>query len=115
MQADQRYSCALAASHHIAGTDVQALPIYPVNLSTALKGRMRSHEKLLEHSGFTRFADAFADWTRQHDNEHHHLSEVKDAVKTLWYGPAVDKLKELAGAGDGDEIEHLHVLGADAD
>ena len=99
----------LAASHHIAGTDVQALPIYPVNLSTALKGRMRSHEKLLEHSGFTRFADAFADWTRQHDNDHHHLSEVKDAVKTLWYGPAVDKLKELVGAGDGDEIEHLHV------
>ena len=99
----------LAGSHDMAATDVQALPIYPVNLSTALKGRMRRHEKLREHSGFTRFADAFADWTRQHDNEHHHLSEVKDAVKALWYGPAVDKLKELAGADDGDEIEHLHV------
>ena len=99
----------LAVAHHIGDADVRALPIYPVNLSTALKGRMRSHDKLLEHSGFTRFADAFADWTRQHDNEHHHLSEVKDAVKTLWYGPAVEKLKELAGAGDGDEIEHLHV------
>lgn len=27
----------------------------------------------------------------------------------LWYGPAVDRLKELAGEDDGDEIEHLHV------
>lgn len=98
----------LAVSHDMAATDVQALPIYPVNLSTAMKGRMRSHEKLLEYSGFTRFADAFADWTRRHDNEHHHLSEVKEAVKALWYGPAADRLKELAGADDGDEIEHLH-------
>ena len=97
----------LAADHGVADTKVQALPIYPVNLKTALTGRMRRHDKLLEHSGFTRFMEAFTDWTRQHDNEHHHLSEVKDVVKSLWYDPAIASLTELAEPDDGSEAEQL--------
>lgn len=87
-----------AAERGVADTEVGAIPIYPVNLNTALTGRMRRRGKLLEHSGFMRFVDAFSDWTRQHDNQNHHLSEIKDTVRSLWYGPAiarVDGLKDL--------------------
>ena len=68
---------------------------------------MRPHHKLLEHSGFTQFVDAFVDWTRRHDNEHHHLAEIKDTVKSIWYEPVIDRLKGLVGAGGGSEAEPL--------
>ena len=97
----------LAPEHGVAHTEVERLTIYPVNLNTALTGRMRGHDKLLEHSGFTRFVDAFADWTRQHDSHHHHLSEVKDTVKSSWYDPAMANLNELAETEDESEVEQL--------
>ena len=97
----------LAVEYGVVQAEVERLPVYPVNLNTALTGRMERHERLLEHSGFTRFVDAFADWTRQHDNQHHHLSEIKDTVKTLWYDPVIASLKDLAETEDGGEAERL--------
>ena len=97
----------LAPDYGVGDTEIKPLPIYPVNLKTALTGRMRRHDKLLEHSGFTRFVDAFVDWTRQHDNQYHHLSEVKDLVRSLWYDPVIGIVKELAEEGDGGEAGQL--------
>ena len=97
----------LAARHGVSDTKIQALPIHPVNLKTALSGCMRGHDKLLEHSGFTRFVDAFADWTRHHDNQCHHLSEVKDTVKALWYDPVIANLRKLAEADGTSETEQI--------
>ena len=100
----------LAADYGVHPTEAQALPIYPVNLNTALNGSMRRHARLIEHSGFTQFLESFADWTRRQDNEHHHLSEIKDTVKFLWYDPVIHRLKELTGAGDGGEADELRDL-----
>ena len=99
----------LAAEYGVNPTEVEALPIYPMNLNTALRGSMRRHARLLEHSGFTRFVESFADWARRRDNEHHHLSAIKDTVKSLWYDPVIRRLKELTGASDGGEAEELRV------
>lgn len=96
-----------AAERGVADTEVGAIPIYPVNLNTALTGRLRRRGKLLEHSGFMRFVDAFSDWTRQHDNQNHHLSEIKDTVRSLWYGPAIARVQELAEADDESDAEQL--------
>ena len=97
----------LAPDRGVGLSEVEALPIYPVNLNTALAGRMRRHDKLLDHSGFTRFVDAFADWTRQHDNEHHHLAEIKDTVRALWYDPVVASLERLSDGKDEREADEL--------
>ena len=99
-----------AADYGVTAEEAHTLPIYPVNLNTAWTGRMRSHAKLLEHSGCTQFEDAFVDWTRRHDNEHHHLSEIKDTVASLWYEPAIDRLAELVRAGDDDDAGPLREL-----
>ena len=96
-----------AAEHGVADTEVQALPIHPVNLKTAFTGRMLGHDKLLQHSGFIQFVDAFADWTRQHDSQYHHLSEVKDTVKSLWYDPVITNLRKLVEADGTSETEQL--------
>ena len=97
----------LAGERRVRLGEVETLPIYPVNLNTALAGRMRRHDKLLDHSGFTRFVDAFGDWTRQHDNENHHLSEIKDTVRALWYDPVIASLKELSEEQDESEADQL--------
>ena len=41
----------LALHRGVGLSEVEALPIYPVNLNTALAGVMRRHDQLLEHSG----------------------------------------------------------------
>ena len=97
----------LAVEEAINRTQVERLPIYPMNLRTALSGRKRQHEQLLAHSGFTRFADAFADWTRQRDTRHHHLSEIKNTVKSLWYDPVIANLKELEEPQGNGAVDHL--------
>ena len=51
--------------------------------------------------------DAFAEWTRQHDNEHHHLAEIKDTVRALWYDPVVASLERLSDGQDEREADEL--------
>lgn len=97
----------LAPQHGVTDAEVRALPIHPVNLKTALTGSIRRHDKLLEYSGFTWFEEAFVDWTRQHDNRCHHLSEVKDTVNSLWYDPAIAGLGKLVEADGTSETEQL--------
>ena len=99
-----------AAEYGIADENVHAVPIYAVNLFTAMTGRVRGHDGLLEHSGFTLFVDAFVDWTRRYDSKHHHLAEIKALVWSLWYAPAIDRLQGLTEAGDGGEAEQLREL-----
>ena len=99
-----------AAEYGIADENVHAVPIYAVNLFTAMTGRVRGHDGLLEHSGFTLFVDAFADWTRRYDSKHHHLAEIKALVLSLWYAPAIDRLQGLTEAGDGGDAEQLREL-----
>ena len=98
----------LTVEKGISQAQVERLPIYPVNLKTALSGRKRQHEQLLAHSGFTRFVDSFVDWTRQYDTHHHHLSEIKSTVKFLWYDSVITSLKEqleeAQGSGDVDSL-----------
>ena len=90
-----------AADLGVTDTQMHTPPIYPVNLKTAVTGRMRLNDKLLEYSGFTRFVDAFVDWTRQHDNQYHHLSEVKDRVRSRWYDPVIGKMSDLGEEANG--------------
>ena len=97
----------LAVEKGISQTQVERLPIYPMNLKTALSGRKQQREQLLAHSGFTHFVDAFADWTRQHDTHHHHLSEIKNTVKSLWYDPVIASLTELEEAQGSGAVDHL--------
>ena len=99
-----------AADYGIADKYFHAVPIYAVNLHTAITGRVRGHDRLLEHSGFTLFLDAFADWTRRHDSQHHHLAEIKAMVLSLWYEPAIRRLKKLTEGDDGGEKEQLREL-----
>ena len=94
------------------GVDSQALeklPIYPVNLFTALNGLMRGSDRLVSHSGFKRFLDGFSHWTRRHASETHHLAEIKDTVKSLWYRPALHTLEEQIPQ-DQDQDQDLTAL-----
>ena len=89
---------------------VRSLPIFPVNLSTAWNGRSRQQAELTEHSGFTRFLNAFYDWTKNLDHETHHLDEVKAMVKNLWYDPALDECGRRRKSQDSERLAQLRDL-----
>ena len=95
--------------HGIEDRRLLSVGIFPVNLYTAWNGRSRRQAQLTEHSGFTRFLNAFYDWTKNLDHETHHLDEVKGMVKSLWYAPALDECgrRRESLSRDDEKLEQL--------
>ncbi|HIF9179188.1 TPA: GTPase [Photobacterium damselae] len=84
--------CQLASQYGVSEEQVRDIQIYPMNVKTALTGRLKQSEKLLEHSGYLDFIAAFSDWVQEQETQVRLLEEVKGLIHNLWYTPALDAL-----------------------
>jgi len=63
---------------------IDQVSILPVNLKTALKGRLQNKGMLLEYSGFNTFNLRFSEWVTLYDDENHFVEAIKHYIqKTL--------------------------------
>ncbi|MDW1821576.1 GTPase [Vibrio sp. Vb1018] len=92
----------LSVSYGVSLDDVSKIHVYPMNVKSALKGRLSKNEKLIEHSGYYDFIKAFRTWLSDYDSEINFLDDVKSLVKHLWYEPVV-ALLEATNTSDGNE------------
>ncbi|OZS43159.1 GTPase [Photobacterium sanguinicancri] len=83
----------LAPQYGVSDETIQQIKVIPMNTQTALKGRLKNdHAKLLEHSGYSHFIEAFIDWLKDKDSKDSHLAGLKSTVKELWYKPVIEQL-----------------------
>jgi tRNA U34 5-carboxymethylaminomethyl modifying GTPase MnmE/TrmE len=54
------------------------ISILPVNLNSALKGRLEEKQLLLKRSGYDAFVKQFSEWVISYDNEHHFVEAIKN-------------------------------------
>lgn len=91
----------------IATEKLAEVSIFPINLRTALKGRLSDQEKLTAHSGFTAFLQAFEQWTTRQNNEREKFDHFKNYVDEQWYQPVLGVLNSLREENDQQALMRL--------
>lgn len=80
------------------GLDAEAIgkvSICPMNIRTALNGRLRQHEKMIAHSGFSSFIEQFEDWLSAQNSECEKFMSFKQMVDNIYYQPAIYELEKM--------------------
>lgn len=67
--------------------------ILPINLKSALKGRLHNHDIFLEYSGFNTFSAGFSDWVKSYDDENHFVETIKHYLQKMLVYPIQELLK----------------------
>lgn len=86
-----------AQERSMADDVIKDIAMIPMNGRTALKGRLESKHKLLEHSGYDGFEAAFQSWLRMYDNECHHLASVQHQIENTLLIPAIESIDAKIG------------------
>lgn len=85
------------------------IPVIPINIKTAMKGRYGKKEALVEHSGLAVFESVFQSWFRQFDSEHHYLDRLKKYIHQCLVEPllaSVDsKITNDVGVGSLKDLQ----------
>ncbi len=89
------------SKYSVSDREISAIPVCPVNLSTALSGRLKGSEKLLDHCGYTALVARLEQWLAGHNHEQQQASTLRHAVRELWFQPALEVLdRELVNQED---------------
>jgi len=97
----------LAPDYNVSNEKIGKISIFPMNVRTAYNGRLKAHEKLLEHSGYNGFINAFKQWTILQDKEQSHLDSFKNQINDRWYKPVIEKLDKQVNKGESKELRAL--------
>lgn len=110
IRAQSRINQILTSQAQLFGVELEAvaqISVYPVNLKTAYNGRLKQHEKLIEHSGYTYFIDGFKQWVKLQDNEGRYLETLKAQISEQWYNPVITYVESAIGTTDQQQVEVL--------
>lgn len=99
--------CELAPKYQIKDEAIAHITVLPINIRTAYNGRIKKHEKLLEHSGYTAFMQSFEQWIFAQNQNINHLETLKNKINECWYMPAINRLKPIVEAGESTEFKNL--------
>lgn len=76
---------------------IRAIPVCPVNLASALNGRLKGSHKLLDYCGYTAFADRLEQWLASYNHETQLMATLRRAMNELWFNPAWENLNHKLG------------------
>ncbi|WP_293936140.1 GTPase [Iodobacter sp.] len=99
--------CSLAPKYNTTDEEIAHITVLPMNIKTAFNARLKSHEKLLEHSGYNFFIQSFNDWVIVQDQENNKLAALKNHIDECWYQPVISQIKTKLNQTESLEIRHL--------
>lgn len=76
---------------------ISAIPVCPVNLASALNGRLKDSQTLLDCCGYTALAERLAQWLVSYNHETQQMATLCSAVNELWFQPAWVALSQRLG------------------
>lgn len=97
----------LATQYGVTNQQMADIITVPINARTALTGRLKNHEKLIAHSGYSHFMQLFEQWITQQDEENQKFDIFKNQVDERWYQPILAKIKPQVIKTDSEEISNL--------
>lgn len=83
-----------AKNHNLENTLTEKISVLPINLNTALKGKLENKDRLLEHSGYNTFITQFSEWVKHYDNERHFVEVIKNYLSETLVSPITDELNK---------------------
>ncbi len=99
--------CTLAPTYHVTDKEVAHVTVVAMNIRTALNGRLKQQQKLLEHSGYAAFIQSFHDWVVVQDQESQQFASLKNQINQRWYQPIISQLKQQLDKIEGKETANL--------
>lgn len=84
----------MAPEREISDESLGKIEVCPINARTALNGRLRQHEKMIQHSGFADFIERFNSWLSAQNSEQEKFMSFKQMVDDIYYQPAIKQLEE---------------------
>lgn len=96
-----------AKEYNIELSKLSNIDIIPMNVRTALKGRLDNITLLLERSGFSNFIQAFNSWLKQVGSEKEKFNSIKNYTEECWYKPLLSNLGEKLSSVDRDVLRGL--------
>ncbi|MGI9549178.1 MAG: GTPase [Bdellovibrionales bacterium] len=97
----------LAPTYGIDDSSISAIPVFPVNLKTALRARLKDSQKLLEHSGFLDFISGFDQWLKVYNHKSQIIATLQNMVQELWIEPAFQVLRQQTNSCETSQLSHL--------
>ena len=82
---------------------IEKIQIIPINLKTALKGKLEHKYELLKHAGFVDFEQQFKLWLSHYNHKHQILKTLKDQIERQLLTPAEKNLS----ADENQELQSL--------
>lgn len=99
--------CFLAPQYNVKDADIAHITVLPINIRTAYNGRLRSHEKLLEHSGYNTFIQSFHEWVVVQDQESQQFASLQNQIHECWYSPIISQIKAKLDQKESGDIRSL--------
>ncbi|PHQ83882.1 MAG: hypothetical protein COB58_00270 [Thalassobium sp.] len=103
----QQVMIDFALKHDVAITELNNIPVIPVNLKSAIRARAEFKSLLEESSGILELEAAFESWIRQYDTEFEALERLKKYVYNCITSPLISELEKEQS---GDFNKELHDL-----
>ena len=95
----------MAHQRGISDESLGKIEVCPINARTALNGRLRQHEKMIQHSGFSNFIENFESWLSAQNSEQEKFMSFKQMVDNIYYQPAINQLEEKLNLGQEQQQE----------
>lgn len=95
------------AEHNIDSVELETVSITPVNVRTALKGRLQGQQNLVKYSGFSDFESAFDSWLIKQNQEKKKFDHFKNLVNETWYQPALNILQSQMSSVAAEKTQML--------
>ncbi len=82
-----------SSKHNIDISLIKKINLIPINLKTALKGKLADKSKLIEHSNYNQFEDKFNLWLQEYNTEHQILKTLKAQIEKQLFRPIIESFK----------------------
>lgn len=82
---------------------VGQIPLQSINVRTALRGRLKNSEALLEHAGYPEFEARFIEWLAQFSNQQSQKQQLQSFIEQSLFTPTLKAINAKLGAEDSNE------------
>jgi len=88
-----------------------SIEIIPVNLSSAVRGRLEGKDLLLEHSGYYVLRSRLSEWIKEYDTEHQRVAGIQSFLHEHYLGPLLEEVGSKTNESEVKEqqqaVNHL--------
>lgn len=97
-----------AEKHNLEESLLTQIVVYPINIKTAFTAIKKSSDKLLKHSGYLDFIEAFNTWVNTYNNKEEHFLGMQKHIQETLFNPLLSEIEKKANSNENGELSVLN-------